>query len=128
MDYPEDYKYSTDHEWISVENGIATMGITGFAIEQLGDIVYLELPDVGSDFEAQATIGTVESTKAVSDLLIPCSGEIVEVNDKLNDMPEIIQDDPYLDGWMVKFKLEDPSEVEALMSAGEYDTHTCESE
>jgi len=120
MDFPEELKYTEEHEWVLVEEDIVTVGITDFAQEQLGDVVFVELPEVGDDLEAGKSFGVVESVKAVSDIYAPVSGEVVEVNDELPDEPETINSSPYDDGWLVKIKLTDPSELDDLMDADDY--------
>ena len=122
--YPNDYYYSQDHEWIKVEDGqIGVVGITDFAQKQLGDVVYVELPEVGTQLEFHKTLGVVESVKAVSDIYSPVSGEVVEVNQALNDNPELINEDPHGQGWIVKIKIKDESELQKLMSATEYEKY-----
>ncbi|MFO7991011.1 MAG: glycine cleavage system protein GcvH [Thermoplasmata archaeon] len=117
---PEDLKYSEDHEWIKVENGDARIGITDFAQEELGDIVYVELPEVGEEIEMGDMLGVVESVKTVSDVYSPLSGEIVEVNEELEESPEIINEDPYGDGWIAVIKISDRSELNSLNSPEDY--------
>jgi glycine cleavage system H protein len=121
---PEDLHYSKDHEWIRVQGGIGTIGITDHAQNSLGDVVFVELPRVGEKFEAHKSFGTVESVKAVSELFSPVSGEVVEVNESLADEAEKVNADPYGDAWMIKLKLNDPSEVDKLMTAAEYEDYT----
>lgn len=122
--YPNDYYYSQDHEWVKVEDGqIGVVGITDFAQKQLGDVVYVELPEVGTQLEFHQTLGVVESVKAVSDIYSPVSGEVVEVNQALNDNPELINEDPHGQGWIVKIKIKDESELQKLMSATEYEKY-----
>ncbi len=118
---PEDLRYSTSHEWVRVEDDLATVGITDYAQSELGDVVFVELPDQGATFQKGDVFGTVESIKTVSDLLIPVSGEVVEVNDELPDIPEHVNDSPYGTGWMVIVKLEDPSEIDDLMTSEQYE-------
>src|SRR6056297_2045077 len=120
MNYPEDLKYTEEHEWVLVEEGTATVGITDFAQNALGDVVFVELPEEGAKVETGKSFGVVESVKAVSDLYAPVSGTIVEVNDELPDTPEIVNSSPYEDGWMVKIKLEDPAELDDLLDAQAY--------
>jgi glycine cleavage system H protein len=115
---PEELKYTKSHEWVRLENGTATVGITHFAQDQLGDLTFVELPAAGDHFEAGDEMGTVESVKAASELYAPVTGEIDEVNDSLEDAPEKVNEDPYGNGWMVRFKLE--GEAEGLLSAEEY--------
>ncbi len=121
--YPEKYHYTKDHEWIKVEGDKATVGITDFAQSQLGDVVYVELPKVGDKLEAHQSLGVVESVKAVSDVYSPVSGEVLEVNERLNDDPEILNKDPHSKGWIIKLKIKDKSELEELMSASEYEKY-----
>jgi glycine cleavage system H protein len=115
---PEDLKYTESHEWLRIENGTATMGITHFAQEQLGDLTFVELPEVGAYFEAGQEMGTVESVKAASEFYAPVSGEVIAVNEMLEDAPEKVNEDPYGNGWMVRLKIE--GEPEGLLSAEEY--------
>lgn len=121
--YPEKYHYTKGHEWIKVEGDKATVGITDFAQSQLGDVVYVELPKVGDKLEAHQSLGVVESVKAVSDVYSPVSGEVLEVNERLNDDPEILNKDPHSKGWIIKLKIKDKSELEELMSASEYEKY-----
>ena len=118
--YPTSLKYTKDHEWISVENGVGKVGITDFAQVQLGDVVYVELPDVGASLTAGQSFGTIESVKAVSELFAPVSGEVVEVNAALKDKPELVNSAPH-DTWMVAIKLANPSETGELLDATAYD-------
>lgn len=120
MDFPEELKYTEEHEWVLVEEDVATIGITDFAQEQLGDVVFVELPEVGDELEMGKTFGVVESVKAVSDIYAPVTGEVVEVNEELPDEPEILNSSPYDDGWMIKIKLTDPGELDELMDASSY--------
>ncbi|MCK4507109.1 MAG: glycine cleavage system protein GcvH [Desulfuromonadales bacterium] len=120
MEIRDELKYSEDHEWILVEEGIATIGISDFAQDAMGDVVFVELPEVGSNIDAGKTFGVVESVKAVSDLYAPVSGEVVEVNEGLPDAPDSVNSSPYDDAWMVKIKLSDAAQVEALMDAEAY--------
>jgi len=120
MEFPEDLKYTREHEWISIDGSVATIGITDHAQEQLGDVVFVELPGVGDRIEKADAFGVVESTKAVSDVYAPLSGEVTEVNDDLPDNPELINEDPYGDGWMVKVTIGDQADLEDLMTADEY--------
>ncbi|MDE0993709.1 MAG: glycine cleavage system protein GcvH [Rhodospirillales bacterium] len=119
-------KYSEEHEWVTVEGDIATVGITDFAQKALGDIVFVEAPDVGSEINQGDETGVVESVKAASDIITPVSGEVVEINEDLEAAPNTVNTDPMGDGWMFKVKLSDPEEIEGLMNAAEYKTH-CES-
>ncbi len=121
MKFPEDLKYTKEHEWIRDNgDGTATVGVTDFAQEELGDIVFVELEPEGSEFEQDEVFGTVEAVKTVSELFCPVGGEIVELNDTLEDEPELVNTDPYSSGWMVKIKMSDPSELNDLMTADEY--------
>lgn len=121
MCHPENLRYSPSHEWVRVDGDRATIGITDFAQHELGDVVYLELPEVGRTSRAGAVMGAVESVKAVSDLYYPVSGEVVEVNTALPDAPEDINNSPCDAGWMIVVRMSDPSEVEKLMTAQEYE-------
>ncbi|MBI4251968.1 MAG: glycine cleavage system protein GcvH [Candidatus Tectomicrobia bacterium] len=122
MEFPKQLKYSREHEWVKVEGNIAQVGITDYAQSELGDVVYVELPEVGADVEANNTFGVVESVKAVSDLFAPVTGSITEVNPQLEEEPELVNSDPYEDGWMVKIEMNDPSELNDLLDADEYKT------
>ncbi len=122
--YPGDLKYTKEHEWVKVENGKVVIGVTNYAQEQLGDVVYVELPEVGSEFEKAAACGTIESVKTVSDLCVPVSGEIVKVNEELDDSPELINSDPYGTGWILEVQLSHPDEVEQLLSVQDYEPLT----
>jgi glycine cleavage system H protein len=119
--YPADLKYHPDHDWARVDGDVATCGITWYAQEQLGEVVFFDPPQVGATLTKDKPYAEVESVKAVSDVIAPVSGEIVEVNEALGDAPEAINGDPYGEGWMVKVRLSDPSEVEALMDAEAYE-------
>ena len=119
-------KYSEEHEWVIVEGDIATVGITDYAQKALGDIVFVEAPDVGSEINQGDETGVVESVKAASDIITPVSGEVVEINEDLEAAPNTVNTDPRGDGWMFKVKLSDPEEIDGLMNAAEYKTH-CES-
>ncbi len=120
MEFPEGLKYSKEHEWVLVEGSTATIGITEFAQEELGDIVYVELPEVGEKIVKDDPFGAVESVKAVSDVYAPVSGSVLEINDVLPDNPETINDDPYGDGWMIRVELSDTDDLSDLMDAEEY--------
>ncbi|MDQ3799367.1 MAG: glycine cleavage system protein GcvH [Acidobacteriota bacterium] len=120
---PENLRYSKDHEWVSVDGDTATIGITDYAQHQLGDVVYVELPKAGETFSEHEAFGSVESVKAVSEIFTPISGEVTEVNDGLNDTPEVVNSDPYEGGWMVKLKMSNPGEIDALLSAAEYEEY-----
>ena len=122
MEFPEEFKYTEEHEWVQIEGDIVTVGITDFAQEALGDIVFVELPDVGYQVEEGKTFGVVESVKAVSDIFAPVSGEVVEVNDELPDTPELVNTSPYEGAWMVKIKLSNMAELDALLDSDAYET------
>jgi glycine cleavage system H protein len=126
MEFPEDYKYSKEHEWVLVEGHVATIGITDFAQDQLGDIVFVELPAVGDKVSKEDAFGVVESVKAVSDIYAPVSGKVLEVNDDLPENPEMLNEDPYGDGWIIKIEMSDPDELNDLMSAAEYEEYVAE--
>ena len=122
MEFPKHLKYSREHEWVKVEGNVAQVGITDYAQSELGDVVYVELPEVGTDVEANNTFGVVESVKAVSDLFAPVTGSITEVNPQLEEEPELVNSDPYEDGWMIKIEMNDLSELNDLLDADEYKT------
>lgn len=121
MNRPEELKYTAEHEWIKIENDIATVGITEFAQGELGDIVYIEIETEGDTLEKGEVFGTIEAVKTVSDLFMPLSGEIIEFNEELESEPEIVNSDPYTDGWMVKIKISDISQADDLLSAKAYE-------
>ena len=121
MKNPRDYRYTKDHEWAKMDGDIAVMGITNYAATQLGDMVYVEMPNVGATVAAGDSIGALESVKAAADFYSPLSGEVVERNEKLLDEPGLLNAEPFGDGWYVKIRPSDPAEFEALMSADEYD-------
>ena len=121
MSYPDDRKYSKDHEWIMVEGKTVTIGVTEYAQEQLGDIVYIELPQQGEEFSQGETFGVLESVKAVSDCFAPISGTIIESNDSITNNPEMINDDAHGEAWMIKMKVGDPAELEDLMDHESYE-------
>jgi len=125
--YPQDLKYSKEHEWIRVEGNRGTIGITHYAQESLGDVVYVELPEVGDEVKAGETFGTVESVKSVSDLYAPVSGKVVDVNDAVQDHPDLINKEPYGDGWMIVVEMSDPAELDQLMDASDYEKMVKES-
>ena len=120
---PEDLSYTKDHEWVRVKGEEATVGITDHAQQQLGDIVYVELPKVGDKFETSEPFGSVESVKAVSEIFMPLSGTVAQVNDALNDSPELVNEDPYGDGWMIRIKIDNPSQVDALLTSIAYEDY-----
>jgi glycine cleavage system H protein len=118
--YPEDLKYHPEHDWARIEGDTATFGITWFAQDQLGEVVFFDPPEIGTTVSANETYAEVESVKAVSDVFAPLSGEVTEVNAGLSDAPELVNDDPYGQGWLVKVQLSDPSEVDKLLDVGAY--------
>ncbi|TVQ04264.1 MAG: glycine cleavage system protein GcvH [Balneolaceae bacterium] len=120
MNFPDDLKYTKDHEWIKLEGDTATIGITDFAQNELGDIVYIEVNTVGETLEQEETFGTIEAVKTVSDLFMPVSGEVLEFNDELEGNPDIVNQDPYGKGWIAKIKVSDPSEVDELLDVEKY--------
>lgn len=120
MNVPTDLKYTKDHEWVKVDGNIVTVGITDFAQGELGDIVYVEVDTLDEELEADAVFGTVEAVKTVSDLFLPLAGEIIEFNESLEEEPEKVNDDPYGEGWMIKIKVADTSDLENLLSADDY--------
>ncbi|RMG65973.1 MAG: glycine cleavage system protein GcvH [Calditrichaeota bacterium] len=121
MNLPEELYYTKDHEWARVEGDTATVGITDYAQSELGDIVYVELPEVGTTVKQGESFGTIEAVKAVSDLYAPLSGEVTEVNTNLEDSPELVNQDPYGAGWMIKIKISNPDEVNNLLSKADYE-------
>lgn len=120
MNFPENLKYTKEHEWVKVEGDTAVIGITEFACSELGDIVFIEIETQGESFGSGETFGTVEAVKTVSDLFMPVSGEILESNSALEDAPETVNKDPYGSGWLIKIKIEDKSELNNLLSAADY--------
>jgi glycine cleavage system H protein len=124
MSYPDDLRYSKEHEWVRVQDSRATIGITSFAADELGDIVFVELPEVGASVSQFAPFGVVESVKAVSDLFAPISGEVVEVNDALREAPELLNSDPFGEGWIARIALSETTELDALMDADAYGAQT----
>lgn len=128
MEFPEDLKYSREHEWALVEGKVATVGITDFAQDKLGDIVFVELPAVGDKVTKDEAMGVVESVKAVSDVYSPVSGTVIEINDDLPDSPDMINEDPYGDGWIVKIQMTDPTDLEDLMDSEAYEAFVAEQE
>ena len=120
MEFPEEFKYTEEHEWVSIEGDIVTIGISDFAQEALGDIVFVELPEVGYQAEAGKTFGVVESVKAVSDIFSPVTGEVVEINEELPDTPELVNSSPYEGAWMLKIKLNDKAQLDSLLDAEAY--------
>jgi len=126
MEFPDNLRYSKEHEWVRVENGEAVIGITDFAQDELGDIVFVELPDTGSHIDQNNTFGVAESVKTVSDLYCPVTGEVAGINQALEDKPELVNKSPFGDGWMIRIRMSDPSQVDGLMTAEEYKKHTRE--
>lgn len=120
MNIPENLKYTKDHEWIKIEDGVATVGITDFAQGELGDIVYVDIDTVDENIDQNEVFGSVEAVKTVSDLFMPLSGEIIEFNENLEDAPEKVNSDPYGDGWMIKIKISDDSQIDSLLDATAY--------
>ena len=120
MNIPADLKYTKDHEWVKIENDIATVGITDFAQGELGDIVYIEVDSLGENLESESVFGTVEAVKTVSDLFMPLSGEIIEFNSELESSPELVNEDPYHSGWMIKIKLSDTNLTSHLLDSKQY--------
>src|SRR5437764_12540758 len=121
--HPQNFRYTKEHEWVSGEGETGTIGITDHAQEELGDVVYVELPKTGTRVEQGKTFGSVESVKAVSDIFAPVSGEVVEINESLADSPEKLNDDPHGGAWLIKVRLGNPAEFEALMSAADYEAY-----
>jgi len=120
MDFPDDLKYSRSHEWVRKDGNEAVVGLTDYAQEELGDIVYVELPEEGEDIEKDSALGVIESVKATEDLYAPVSGKVVEVNSQLDDTPEVVNEDPYGDGWMIRLEMSAPEELNTLMNAEQY--------
>ena len=123
---PDDLRYTKDHEWVRVEGDLATIGITQYAADQLGDVVFVELPNAGRTIEQFATFGVVESVKAVSDLFAPVSGEIVEANQAVATQPELVNREPYGEGWMLRVRVSDPGQLDELLEPAAYDALTAE--
>ena len=126
MEFPEELKYTEEHEWVLVEGDLAMIGITDFAQDALGDVVFVELPAVGTEVTTGKAFGVVESVKAVSDVYSPVSGTVEEINEELPDAPEIINTSPYGDGWMIKIRMSNPGELDGLMDAAAYQAHLAE--
>lgn len=120
MNFPENLRYTKEHEWISIEGNIATVGITEFAQGELGDIIYVDIETIGKEMEAHAVFGTVEAVKTVSDLFLPLSGTPTEKNSLLESQPELVNQDPYGDGWMIKMTISDPSQIDGLLDVAAY--------
>ncbi len=121
MPSPTDRRYTKEHEWVRVENNLSTIGITDYAQDQLGDLVYLDLPSSGTQVKQLDKLGEIESVKAVSDLYSPVSGEVTEINQEVVDRPELVNQSPYEEGWLVRLRLADPAEVDGLLTAEQYD-------
>ncbi len=121
--YPANFRYTKEHEWVAVEGGVGTIGITDHAQQELGDVVYVDLPKPGDQVEAGKTFGSVESVKAVSDIFAPVSGEVVEINEALKDAPEKVNQDPHGGAWLIKVRLTNPAEAEKLMNAADYEAY-----
>ena len=123
MNFPEDLKYSKEHEWVRVSGNVATIGISDYAQDQLGEIVFVELPDEGEEFSKDDAFGVVESVKSVNDIYSAISGRILEINDPVVDSPEIVNEDPYGEGWLIKLEISDPKELNELMTAKQYQAY-----
>ncbi len=121
--YPEEYLYTKDHEWVLVQGDVATVGITDYAQHELGDVVYVDLPEVGDSFEANEPFGSVESVKAVSEIFCPIGGEVTEVNAKLEETPELVNESPHQNAWMIKLRVSNADELKELLSAEEYEEY-----
>ena len=124
--YPSDYLYSKEHEWIRVEDDVCVLGITDFAQRELGEVVFVELPEIGQVFDSGDEIGTIESVKAVAEIYTPVAGEIVEVNDAVVDDPELLNEDPHHEGWLLKIRFSSADDLKALMSAEDYERYAAE--
>ena len=120
MNFPDHLRYTKDHEWISIDGNVATIGITDFAQSELGDIVYVDLEDIGSEFDQDEVFGSVEAVKTVSDLFMPIKGKVIEHNEELEDSPQLINESPYEKGWMIKVEVANPSDMDSLLSAETY--------
>jgi len=121
--YPADYRYTKEHEWVKIDGETAVVGITHHAQDQLGDVVFVELPALGEALESEKSFGTVESVKAVSDLYAPLTGEVTQINQALEDAPETVNSDPHGEGWMIRMAIGDPSQVQGLMTAEQYEAY-----
>ena len=124
MNFPAELRYTKEHEWVKLEGDIATVGITDFAQSELGDIVYVEIETVGQSLAKDEIFGSVEAVKTVSDLFLPIAGEVIEVNPSLNDQPELVNTDPFGEGWMIKMKVSNIADVDSLMDVDTYQAHT----
>ena len=120
MNIPNDIKYTDDHEWIKIDSNLAVIGITDFAQSELGDIIFVEFPNIGESVNQKDTIGTLEAVKTVADIYSPLSGEIIEINEQLESNPELINEDPYNNGWILKIKINDDNEINSLLSGDDY--------
>lgn len=123
MNLPKDLKYTKDHEWVRIEGDVATVGISDFAQSELGDIVYVEVETIDEELQMEEVFGTVEAVKTVSDLFMPLSGKVIEFNENLEDEPELVNDKPYEEGWIIKIKLSNPEEASELLSVEDYKAH-----
>ena len=123
MTFPEDLKYSKEHEWVKVNGNIATIGVTDYAQDQLGEIVFVELPDEGEEFGKDDAFGVVESVKSVNDVYAPVAGRILEINDPVVDSPEMVNEDPYSEGWLVKMEVTNPKDLKDLMTSKQYEAY-----
>ena len=123
MGYPDDVRYTPEHEWARLDGGMVTVGITGYATEQLGDVVFVELPEIGRRLDALKPFGVVEAVKTVSDLFAPVAGEVVEINPALTDNPALVNQSPYGEGWMIRIRPDDPGAVGKLMASGDYERY-----
>ncbi|MCJ7563939.1 MAG: glycine cleavage system protein GcvH [Candidatus Aminicenantes bacterium] len=121
--YPNNFHYTKDHEWVEVKGDIATVGITDYAQNHLGDVVYIELPAIGKALDAHSTIGTIESVRAVSEIFSPVSGEVIEANGALNNSPEVVNQDPHGKGWIIRLKMKNKGDLQALMNAADYEKY-----
>ena len=121
--YPDNFHYTKDHEWVEVKGDIATVGITDYAQNHLGDVVYIELPAIGKALDAHSTIGTIESVTAVSEIFSPVSGEVIEANGALNNSPEVVNQDPHGKGWIIRLKMKNKGDLQALMNAADYEKY-----
>jgi glycine cleavage system H protein len=126
MNFPDNLKYTKEHEWLRIEDGTAVVGITEYAQSELGDIVFIEFPEKGKTFSQNDSIGTIEAVKTVADLYAPVSGEVVEINEELTENPALVNQDPYDKGWMLKIQLSNPTEVDTLMDSSVYKEHVAE--
>jgi len=124
--FPDDLKYTREHEWVRIKGKKAVVGITDYAQKELGDVVYVELPEVGDEVVHDEQFGVIESVKTVSDLFSPLTGEVVKVNEELEDRPELVNEDPYIDGWMIQIELSEPNEVGKLLSSEDYEEYVDE--